>query len=44
MNCTRDISRAIVGYTVYIDASAVYRGQTSTATIGFTPQQGDAPP
>lgn len=37
-SCARDISRATKGYTVEIDVSFGYNGQTYTTSTSFTPQ------
>jgi hypothetical protein len=36
-SCSRDISRATVGYTVGIDVTFTYGGQTYTTQTSFTP-------
>jgi hypothetical protein len=38
MSCSRSISRATVGYTVYIDVIVHYNGQDFTTSTSFTPQ------
>ena len=37
-SCSRDISRATIGYTVQIDVTFTWQGQTYTTSTSFTPQ------